>query len=322
MHRAIREFPKQFEYEPRIEGNFSAGKYQRFLVTGMGGSHLPADLVMLWNPALDMVVYSDYGLPPLPQERWRERLVVALSYSGNTEEAIDGFHEARKRELPLISIATGGKLIELSKTHGVPYILMPDIGIQPRSGSGFSVKALLKAMGDETALKEISKMAHLLNPSAFENEGKTLADALHDHVPLVYASRRNFALAYTWKIRFNETGKNPAFCNVFPELPHNEINGFDSNRSIRKLTQTFRCIFLRDEEDHPRIIKRMKVLERVYADRKLGVEMVAIAGENIYHKVFNSLLLADWTAYYTAEGHHLESEPVPMVEEFKKLMEQ
>ena len=39
-----------------------------------------------------------------------------------------------------------------------------------------------------------------------------------------------------------------------------------------------------------------------------------------HKKIFSSLLLADWTAYYTALAYGLEPEQVPMVEEFKKLI--
>jgi hypothetical protein len=50
--------------------------------------------------------------------------------------------------------------------------------------------------------------------------------------------------------------------------------------------------------------------------------MLSLKGQNTYHKTFNSLLLADWAAYYTAEGYRLDAEQVPMVEEFKRLMKQ
>ena len=64
----------------------------------------------------------------------------------------------------------------------------------------------------------------------------------------------------------------------------------------------------------------MTILERLYRDRGLRVEVLPLAGKTAYEKIFTSLLLADWTAVYTAEQYGLESEQVPMVEEFKKLM--
>ena len=40
--------------------------------------------------------------------------------------------------------------------------------------------------------------------------------------------------------------------------------------------------------------------------------------ENIWYKIFSSLLTAEWAAYYLALHYGAEPEQVPMVEEFKK----
>ncbi|MBI2506768.1 MAG: bifunctional phosphoglucose/phosphomannose isomerase, partial [Candidatus Colwellbacteria bacterium] len=139
-------------------------------------------------------------------------------------------------------------------------------------------------------------------------------------IPIIYSSRRNIALAYNWKIKFNETGKAPAFYNTFPELNHNEMTGFDVQETTRELSDKMFFIFLKDEDDHPKITKRMEVLERLYRDRKLSVAVVSLEGNSKMEKIFNSLTLADWTAYYTAKRYNVEPEQVPMVEEFKKLL--
>jgi len=67
--------------------------------------------------------------------------------------------------------------------------------------------------------------------------------------------------------------------------------------------------------------KRMAILERLYRERGLPVETLELQGKTQFEKMFSSLVLADWTAVYTAEHYGLESEQVPMVEELKKLME-
>jgi hypothetical protein len=50
------------------------------------------------------------------------------------------------------------------------------------------------------------------------------------------------------------------------------------------------------------------------------VEVIDLEGETIWHKIFSTLLLADWTAVALAAEYNAEAEQVPMVEEFKKLM--
>lgn len=320
MYEAIKNFNKQFEYDPKIENEEKLGKYGRFVVTGMGGSHLAADLLKAWDYRVEIKVYSNYGLPNMSNDVLKSSLVIVSSYSGNTEEIIESFKEAQKNELSVAVVAVGGKLIELAKEIGVPYIQMPDTGIQPRSALGFSFNALLKLMGETDALKEAMKLTDSLNPVEFENTGHLFAEKLKGHIPVIYSSERNEAIAYNWKIKFNETGKIPAFYNVFPELNHNEMTGFDVQESSKELSKNFYFILLKDSSDHPKVIKRMEVLEKLYRDRGLNVEIMELRGKDQLNKIFSSLVLADWIAYYTAEQYGLESEQVPMVEEFKKLI--
>ena len=153
-----------------------------------------------------------------------------------------------------------------------------------------------------------------------KEEGKNLAQTLNGSIPLIYASRVNTSLAHIWKITLNETGKIPAFYNVFPELNHNEMTGFDLKERTKHLSERFHFIFLRDQNDHPLVQKRMDVTAQFYRQRGLKVEMLELKGKTVFHKIFSSLLLADWTAYYLALHYGVDPEQIPMVEEFKKLI--
>lgn len=318
MQDAIRDFPKQFAFGPVIVNAKKLKKtYRRFIVIGMGGSHLAADLAIMAKPELPLTIWSDYGLPP---EDLRGALIIASSYSGNTEETIDGLRLALKKKQPSACIAVGGKLLTIAKKNNLPYIQLPDTGIQPRSALGFSLRALLAILGDAKGLSEIKKLATVLKPETLAGRGKTLAKMLADHVPIIYASRANLGIAYNWKIKFNETGKIPAFYNVLPELNHNEMTGFDVVPRSSHLSEKFSFIFLRDRSDHPRVQKRMTILEGLYRDRGLPVVAIDLIGKNRFEKIFISLLIADWAAVATAELYGLESEQVPMVEEFKKMI--
>ena len=61
----IKNYAKQFEYEPKVENTakFGKKKFTKFIVAGMGGSHLAADILKAWHPELDVMVWSNYGLP-------------------------------------------------------------------------------------------------------------------------------------------------------------------------------------------------------------------------------------------------------------------
>lgn len=321
MHNAIKNFHTQFDYTPLIENKERLKTHEKFVVVGMGGSHLAADLIKTWNPYAPVKVFSDYNLPPLSDKELSESLLIANSYSGNTEEVVDFFNQARERKFSLAVISIGGKLIKLAEDAGIPYVQMPDTGIQPRMALGYNLLAILSLMGNENGIREATRLSHELDSSEFESAGAALAERLRGYIPIIYSSTRNAAIAYNWKIKFNETGKIPAFYNVFPELNHNEMIGFDVKDATKKLSDNMFFLILRDSDDNPRILKRMDILEKLYALRKLPVEMLALEkGESGFYKIFSSFVLADWTSYYTAKQYGVEPEQVPMVEEFKKLI--
>jgi glucose/mannose-6-phosphate isomerase len=321
LSQDIKTFNKQFEYEPEIVNaeRLPQGA-KKFIVCGMGGSHLAADILKAWKPEWDVTIWNDYSLPPLSERDKKECLIIASSYSGNTEETISAFLEAKERRLPLAAIAAGGELIALAKSFGVPYVPLPDMHIQPRMALGFSMKAMLALMGEKTAQKDSGALVQTLHSARYEAAGKKLAKNLKGNMPIIYASRRNTAVAQNWKIVLNETGKTPAFASAFPELNHNEMTGFDVKKSTRGISAKMHFVFLRDSDDDPRIMKRMKVLQGLFNARKFKVSVMDITGENRLTKIFSSINTAQWTAFHLAKLYGVEAEQVPMVEEFKKLV--
>ncbi|MDZ4296141.1 MAG: SIS domain-containing protein [Patescibacteria group bacterium] len=323
MRDAILNFAKQFAFDPVVVHREKLRHYEGFVVAGMGGSHLAADLLRAVKPELGLITHSDYGVPEdLTPERRNRMLFIASSYSGNTEETRDALAAARERDMDVAVISVGGKLLAQAKGENIPYIQLPDTGIQPRSALGLSLNALLRLMGEEALLSQARTLARILNPAELEAPGKALAVRLQHKIPVIYASRRNAPVAYNWKIKFNETGKIPAFCNSIPELNHNAMTGFDVKESTRSLSGNFCFILLKDARDDPRVSKRMDVLEHLYLQQGLSVEVHPLSGSDIFSRLFSSLLLADWAALYTAEQYGLEAEQVPIVEAFKQLLSQ
>lgn len=321
MHDAIKSFPEQFLFSPVVENADKLRPADGFIVAGMGGSHLAADLLRVWKPDMDIVVQSDYGFPADLKPEWLTRMLfIASSYSGNTEETLDSLQEALKRGMPVAAVAAGGKLLDMARDAHIPYVVLPNPGIQPRSSIGFGIKALLALTGEREALAGIGALAERLKNrmDECEKEGKALAEQMRGFVPVIYASDRNRAVAYNWKIKFNETGKIPAFYNVFPELNHNEMTGFDRVDATSSLSAGMYLVFLEDAADHPKIQKRMAITKELYGARAIKTASVKMTGGDVFEKIFSSTLTADWTAYHTARIYGTEADQVPMVEEFKK----
>lgn len=319
MRDAIHSFAQQFAWKPEVERP-AKRTFKKIIIAGMGGSHLAADLLKTVDQNVPLTVHRNYGIPPIPPSERSSTLLIASSYSGNTEETIDAFRDAGKMKVARAAIAIGGTLEVLARKARVPYVQMPNTGIQPRSALGFSIKGLAALMGFSSIEAELSLLAKTLKPLVFEGRGKAFAKTLKGSTPLIYASAQNEAIAYNWKIKLNETGKIPAFYNVVPELNHNEMTGFDSTKKSALLSRRFFIIFLSDDHDDPRIQKRMVVLRRLYDAKGLQCAVIPLKGANRWMKIFSSLVLADWIAYYTALLYGAEPEQVPMVEEFKKMI--
>jgi glucose/mannose-6-phosphate isomerase len=320
MDKTILETARQFGFEARIENEINLSRMDKFIVCGMGGSLLAAGLIKDWIPEMDIIGHRDYGLPKLAQEDLENRLIIFSSYSGNTEEPIDGYLKAKQLGLKMAVIATGGKLLEMAKADGVAYIQMPNWEMQPRSAIGLSLVSLAKMLGHNELLMELNKLSENLIPENIENLGKELAVNLYGKVPNVYTAETNKTLGYIWKVNFNETAKIPAFCNVIPELNHNEMNGFDGGEATLNLTNNFCFIFLNDANNGEKIKQRMMVTGKMLEDRDLKVVRVELDGNNKYIRTINSILLAEFTAYYLAKNYGVDAERVEMVEEFKKML--
>lgn len=320
MDKAIRDFPKQFGWEPEVQNAEKLGKYSKYIICGMGGSHLAGGIIKAVKPEFDITIHSDYDLPNWPKERFEGALVIASSYSGNTEESISAFEAAHTAGIPAAAISIGGKLLDLALDYHMPFVQMPDTGIEPRSALGFSLRSMLALMSDIRALRDTAELANTLNVDKHETEGKEFAAELKNKVPVIYASAKNLPIAYNWKIKFNETGKVPAFYNVFPEVNHNEMVSFDVSEATRPLSKNFHFIIIRDPADHPKILKRMEVMAKLFRDRGLSVSILVLENGEAYYKTFYSLLLADWTAYYTSLGYGMDPQEVALIEEFKGLI--
>lgn len=314
----FKDFPKQFEFNPVIKNGHNIKPAHGFIVVGMGGSNLSADLIKVRDPLAKIIVHRDYGLPDVSDEVLRSSLIILSSYSGNTEEVLVAFDECLAGKLNFAVISSGGKLMALAEKNNTPFIKMPATAIQPRHALGFNLISLVSLIGDTDAAKELARLPESLNVEDAVKKGRDFANILKNKIPVIYSSKKNNGVAYNWKIKFNETSKIPAFTNVFPELNHNEMIGFGG--SIKDLTEKFHFIFLRDMNDDKKILKRMYVTEKMYEKRELGVDVVHMGEGSSFHKIFSSLMIVDWASFYLAEYYGHDPANVPMVEEFKRLI--
>jgi glucose/mannose-6-phosphate isomerase len=328
MRQVILDGPKQFEAGLSLAKPIIFDKeFSSITVSGMGGSSLPVDVLNVYVDDLlnkggknikKFKVFQNryYVLPP---EAYENSLNVISSYSGNTEETITAFEEALSNNLPCIGISSGGKIEKICQEKGVPFVKLPG-GIEPRMAVGYFFGALFQILVNagmiEDETEEIISAANKIKEKSqkLEEKGIEIAKKIVGKIPVVYANVKYKAIAMIWKIKLNENGKVPAFWNYFPELNHNEINGFANTNG------GFFAIMLRDNDDNQKNLKRYDATRQVYGNKGIESDIIDLEGTSTLEKIFFSLHLGDWVSYYLALENDQDPTPVDMVEEFKKLL--
>ncbi len=330
MRKIILDFPKQFRIGIEAAKNIylKPGTLLRppenIIICGMGGSGLPGDILATLRP-LDIFIYKSYRLP---LQAGNESLIVCISYSGNTEETLSSFQTAVNRRLPVITITTGGKLEKLSKEYDIPCVKLPSPYVPPRLALGEMFAALLQVLQnhnllDKNIIKEILKVGGFLKSEGFENKGKTLAKKIFKKIPIIYTSRRFREIGWIWKNSLNETAKIIAFANYFPELNHNETVGFEKVNKDQISDEKLYVIILRDKKSsHSRVLKQMEIAKDIIEKEGVGVEFIDIKGETLLEKIFSTIILGFWTAYWLAIEYKIDPTPIKAIDELKRRLKE
>lgn len=327
--RGILESPEQFQVGFELaKGVRVPGEFNEVVISGMGGSALPGNLLRIYLNDLyrnsgkkPIAIYQNrfYSLPP---ESYDNCLNIFCSYSGNTEEAISSFQEAIKNKLPSIALSCGGEMEDLSKKNNIPHVKLPlpFPNFQPRAATGYFFSIILQLFINHglvtDAIKEILQETSKLKDKmlTYEDQGKTLAKKLVGKTPIIYGSTKYKSVAMIWKIKINENSKTPAFWNFFPELDHNEMVGFTNPQS------KFFIIMLKDPQDNPRNLRRYEATAKLLKEKGVESEILNMEDGTVFYKIFSSINLADWTSYYLALEYGQDPTPVDMVENLKKIL--
>ena len=294
-------------------------------VCGMGGSAIGADLVLACLPELPVpvTVVRGYALPA-----WvgPETLVVVVSYSGETEEALACVTQARARGCVPVCIASGGQLAAFADAEGLPCVLVPGGG-QPRASVGKLSMPLLATLeaagmcrehaGDvRGAAEQLEADNADLGPDSADahNPAKALARRLEKKLVVVYGAGPTSPVARRWKGQINENAKAPAFFNELPELDHNEIMGWTSQPHVTSATV---ALFLSDESGDERLARRAALTAVEYQALGVATEQVAGHGASPLARLFSLVQLGDYASFYLALLYGVDPTPVGAIEDFK-----
>lgn len=316
MKEIIRTYNTQFKFVPEIINEHLIGKnFKQIVLCGMGGSHLPVGILKTIEPGIDVYVHRGYDLPPFSKSFLESSLLIASSFSGNTEEVVSFYKKIKQLyDFPVLCISRGGVLLELSKANNDPYIMLPETDFVPRTALGITTRALAYLLKDKGIYNKLENLS--LDIDTLEKQAQDIASQIDTQIPIFYASNQNLNLAYNWKIKCNETAKQMAFYNVFSESNHNELEAYEYISG----EQAFLPVIMKDDEDHPRIQKRLDVFMQILREKNIKYIEINISHVDIYQKVFNSIVLGDFVTALLAEKRNIPQAEVPLIEEFKNKL--
>ncbi|MEX2641592.1 MAG: bifunctional phosphoglucose/phosphomannose isomerase [Balneolales bacterium] len=291
--------------------------YSNICILGMGGSAIGGDLISSYaynNCPLPVLVNRNYDLPAWVGEN---TLVIVSSYSGDTEETLKAYEVARDRKAGIICISTGGEVMRLAEKYGHDRIFIPG-GMTPRAALAYNFIPLFRIfqhygfISDTDEILEetaafLDEQAGLLS-NYRGNEALDLADTIADTLPIVYSNSTFLApVNLRWRGQLEENAKILAYGNLFPEVSHNEIVGWER---IAHLTGRISVIMLRDEDDNPRVKRLMEMTEELIKDHVSSLTVLTTQGPNRLARLFSLIQVADWTSLYLALIN--ESDPTPI----------
>jgi len=332
MFGAAESFPSQIAdssaLASKVVSQVERKAFNRVIGCGMGGSAIGIELVRSWlqkELTTPLLVVRDYSLPRYVSDG---DLVFLASYSGDTEETLSCFVEAAKRRSAMFSVSSGGELELFSKMLSIPHVKIPS-GYQPRAALGFLFAPLLvllvhlgmaprdaldNVLSSSETLRAVAEKCSYRTPTP-ENPSKQLALRISGHLPIVYGYGTFSGAALRFKQQLNENSKLCSKYELFSELDHNDIEGFDINPSGKKPV----LVLLRSEDEDPRIKSRIDETSNILRDSVDDIVEVKGAGSGVV-QLLTTVQICDSASLFLACLRGIDPGPVNKIENLKRAL--
>ncbi len=291
--------------------------FDNALIGGLGGSGIAGRMIKnYFNDKLDfpIEVVSDYSLPKYIGSR---SLVILSSYSGNTEETIAMYHDAKQRGCKIVVLTTGGQLLKLAQADGILYYLA-EAASQPRMALGYPFTYLFllffEFLGQEKKadfLQISSRVAH--NDDYITRSAdlfKTFAHTVKNKFVIICDPVfEGIAIRFAQQIQ--ENAKHEAFVSVIPESNHNVIETYynDTHSNFVFFNSGF----------NKRTGLRFAFLKDLLKKHNGVIEEIHITDQSIA-TIFDTIFLLDWLSLQIADSLHAVSNTVPNIMALKGFL--
>lgn len=329
----LHEFPEQCQraWQNALKFDLPQDYTQvnKAIILGLGGSAIGGELVRrlaILEKKPPVWVHREYNSPPFLDE---STLLITSSYSGNTEETLSSFTESLKIPAKKMVLTTGGKLQKLAEKEGIP-ILVIDYKAPPRAAFPHSFFPLLgifqklgllgeKSADLEEAIEVLKKISAELGESIplASNPAKQLATNLLGRLAVIYGAGILSEVAQRWKGQLNENSKAWAFYEVFTELNHNAVVGYEFPAEMR---ERILVILLHSTLLHSRISIRYRLTAEILAKAGVNHKQIEARGKSPLAQMMSLVLFGDWVSYYLAILNSVDPTPVPPIEYLKQRL--
>jgi len=324
MNKITANFTNQLRDAIQIGANTSFNipnkEITSVLICGLGGSGIGGkivDLLLKADIKIPVVVTNDYSIPNFVGEN---TLVIASSYSGNTEETLAAVIEGNKRNSEVVAITSGGKLLDLVKANNWNSLVVPG-GEQPRGMLAYSLVQLLYIFEKYSLVGSIytpllNEVVELVdsNENEIQTEAKDLATKIHNKQVVIYAEQSLEGVAVRFRQQINENAKELCWHHVLPEMNHNELVGWaggTKNQAIIKLNSSL---------DFYRTKKRWELCKEEMSKYTNSIYEINAKGSAKLVQVLYLIHLTDWVSVFLADLKNVDSVEVDVIMNLKAAL--
>ena len=315
----------------RAEIKLEKKDFQKIVFVGLGASAAGGDLIRSYlylENSRVITVFREYVLPSFVNA---ESLTFTLSYSGNTSETISAYAQAKQNGASVIAISSGGKLKEQALRDNVSFVEIP-AGLPPRFALGYlSIVPLciLARLGlidpvDADIKETIALLETLKNQSLAphiatkDNVAKQAAQRLRNKFAVIYSSSVHFDIcARRLRSQLAENAKTLSSTQVFPDINHNEIEGW---RNPAKILKNFLVLLLRDDTMHPRVMKSMDITRQIIGREDFPTLEIYSRGKGLLSRIFSLIYIGDFISFYLAILYSIDPMPIKRIDYIKQKL--
>jgi len=294
-------------------------KFDRILIAGMGGSGIAGALAkeLFADTPLLIETWADYQLPGWVNEK---TLVIAVSYSGDTEETIDAAKTAIERKATVAVITTGGKLEELAKIHGLTLVKI-EYPSSPREAIGWLYGSLLTLLAklnlfplkEDNYFQALKELRETVAQHKLPEKAQELVLSLNNKIPMLVTQPPLNPVARRWVTQFNENSKTFAVSFALPELCHNTIAGLDF-----AVPEKLVVLFLESNYAFSRNILRKKLVQKVFEAKEISFIPLSVRSGSPLAEQWLLIYFGDLLSYYLAGVYGIDPSPIETINQLKE----